>query len=244
MSDVVNGAVNIAEKIEIEEWYSKRYDCATRWEFEAAQKFGIQAKVERDLMEVGGRTSTPLLIMPKKNETEFWKVTVTDWDREIKETLIRVPPVPLYFMCMCKYYNLEYGTVKIERPRYDYELSVLGFQEKDDFFVTTVPYGARIPDRGNFMINRLKRRVEMYFECVNKGIQMECMDSKKFCLGGHGINRHKVFCWVCRGVKAGSGGNLRECVCVESGPGYLNDPTEVVIADEFTLHGQGPTENA
>jgi hypothetical protein len=77
--------------------------------------------------------------MPKKNEAEFWKVTMTDWDIEIKESLIRVPPVPPVppnLTCMCKFYNLEHGTVRIERPTYNYELSVLGFQEKDDFFGT------------------------------------------------------------------------------------------------------------
>ena len=224
MGDSQRGPPDPEARETVEEWYYKRYRSGTAWEHHWAVSTGTNSRVICSEKEASSVITTPMYIMPQNKRSELWKITIDDWgDRLLQETVL-VPAVPIYAFCMCKFYNVRYGQVTLERTSYHSPGKVLSTQDSDGWYVTSFPYRADRVDAGDILWKRLKRR--MYI--ASNGSELEHYDQEElkctqFCLGNHIDRFHSNFCWECRGGIPGLGYAWRICQCKTVGDDCLVD---------------------
>ena len=214
MGDSNRGPPDPEARETVGEWYNKRYKSGTAWERHWVARSGTNSRVIGSDNDASSVICTPMYIMPQTKRSELWKITIDNWGDRLVEDQILVPPVPIYGFCMCKFYNVWYGHVKIEKTSWHSPNRVFSMQDNDGWYVTSFLYKAHRVDAGDILWKRLKRR--MYIG--QNGTDLERYDQEdlkctQFCLGNHIDRFHTNFCWECRGGIPGLGYAWRICQC-------------------------------
>jgi len=217
-----------------DDWFKTRYIRGNSWQREIVENFGTQAMTKKDTNVASLPIRTPLCIMPNGDKPESWEFVISDWDNYMNKVDIVIPPVPVMEFCLCKYYNLPYGT--IEARLWDtYPGREVVFQYTGEkALVTSFKRGLNYYDMGELLHRRFAMRVTAAQKAVEAGVREEVFYSEAFCHGNHGMDYFLNFCWDCRGCKAGTPGiqAQRVCNCDIDYPHHTLSGS--FLADEFT----------